>query len=57
MASLAQLLDDGEGDEEAGTELAMGYPTSALAVFSYDGDWSELDEASAERRWLPRRRG
>ncbi len=47
MASLAALLDDGEGDDEAGNELAVGFPTSALAVFSYDGDWAELDEASA----------
>jgi len=47
MASLAAVLDDGEGDEEAGNELAMGYPTSALTVFEYDGRWSDLDEASA----------
>ena len=47
MASLAQLIDDGEGDEEAGTQLAGGFPTSALAVFSYDGDWADLDETSA----------
>jgi len=47
MASLAALLDDGEGDDEAGNELALGFPTSALVVFSYDGDWSDLDEASA----------
>lgn len=47
IASLAALLDDGEGDEEAGNQLALGFPTSALAVFDYDGTWSELDEASA----------
>ena len=47
MASLAALLDDGEGDEEAGNEITIGFPTSAMAVFSYDGDWSDLDEASA----------
>jgi phosphohistidine phosphatase len=47
MASLAALLDDGNGDEEAGNEMALGFPTTALAVFSYDGDWSDLDEASA----------
>ena len=34
-------------DEEAGNEIATGFPTSAVAVFSYDGDWAELDEASA----------
>ncbi len=47
MASLAAVLDDGEGDEEAGNELAMGYPTRALTVFTYDGKWADLDEASA----------
>ena len=47
MASLATILDDGEGDEEAGNALALGYPTSALTVLEYDGKWSELDEASA----------
>ena len=47
MGSLAALLDDGEGDDDAGTEMATGFPTSALAVFSYDGDWKDLDEASA----------
>ena len=47
MGSLAQLLDDGEGDESAGNEMATGFPTSAVAVFSFDGDWSELAEASA----------
>jgi phosphohistidine phosphatase len=47
MASLAALLDDGDGDEEAGNEITIGFPTSAMVVFSYDGDWSDLDEASA----------
>jgi phosphohistidine phosphatase len=47
MASLAALLDDGEGDEDAGNQLALGFPTTALAVLSYDGDWKDLDEASA----------
>ena len=47
MASLAAVLDDGEGDEEAGNELALDYPTSAVTVFSYDGEWPDLDEASA----------
>jgi phosphohistidine phosphatase len=47
MALLATLLDDGDGDEEAGNEIASGFPTSAMAVFSYDGDWRDLDEASA----------
>jgi len=47
MAYLAQLLDDGSGDEAAGREMATGFPTSALAVFAVPGLWSELDLASA----------
>lgn len=47
VAYLVQLLDDGSGDEEAGNELAQGFPTAAVAVMSYDGDWAELDEAEA----------
>ena len=29
------------------TGSAPVFPTSAVAVFEYDGKWSELDEASA----------
>jgi phosphohistidine phosphatase len=47
MASLAALLDDGEGDADAGNDVALGFPTAALAVFEYDGEWRDLDEASA----------
>lgn len=47
MASLAQLLDDGEGDPGATEEMSRGYPTSALAVFEYDGEWAELAFTSA----------
>lgn len=47
VAYLVQLLDDGNGDEEAGNRMALGYPTAAVAVMSYDGDWAHLEEASA----------
>ena len=47
MASLAQLLDDGDGDAELATEMTSGFPTSAVAVFSYDGSWSDLDQGTA----------
>ncbi len=46
MAYLAQLLDDGEGEVGGDDELA-GFPTSAVVVFSYDGDWADLGEADA----------
>jgi phosphohistidine phosphatase len=43
LGSMAQLLDDGEGDDDAGTELATrGFPTGAVAVFEHDGDWVDL---------------
>jgi phosphohistidine phosphatase len=47
IAYLAQLLDDGEGDEEAGRDMAVGFPTGALAVFEVSGSWSDLELASA----------
>ena len=47
VAYLVSLLDDGSGDEEAGNALALGYPTAAVTVLSYDGDWADLDEAEA----------
>ena len=47
MAYLAQLLDDGTGDEEAGREMAIGFPTSALARFEVPGTWRDLDLASS----------
>jgi phosphohistidine phosphatase len=46
-AYLAQLLDDGTGDVDAGNRMATGFPTSALARFEVPGTWRELDLASA----------
>ena len=45
MAVLAQLLDDSEGDVEAGNAMAAGFPTSAAAVFEVDGEWADLQSA------------
>jgi phosphohistidine phosphatase len=47
MAYLAQLLDDGTGDEEAGRQMATGFPAAAVARFEVTGAWRELDLASA----------
>jgi phosphohistidine phosphatase len=47
MASLAQLLDDGDAEPELAEQLFAGYPTSAAAVFEYDGSWADLDEGEA----------
>ncbi len=42
MAYLASVLDDGTSD--LSNEMAMGYPTSAVAVFDFDGEWADLDQ-------------
>ncbi len=47
MAYLATMLDDGEGDPDAAIGVTGGFPTSALAVFAYDGTWGELAAGSA----------
>lgn len=47
MASVAQLLDDGDGDPDAATAMAAGFPTSAVAVFDYDDAWAELAPGTA----------
>ena len=47
IASLAQLLDDGEGDDDAVSAMAMGYPTSAATVLGLEGSWADLGEQRA----------
>ncbi len=47
MAYLASLLDDGEADPAVSAEMLSGYPTSAVALFEYDGAWPDLGEAGA----------
>jgi phosphohistidine phosphatase len=43
MAYVAELIDDGEGDPDATTGMVTrGFPTSALAVFTVDGPWTDL---------------
>ena len=42
MSYLAQLLDDGECEPGLAGSMVAGFPTSALAVFGYDGAWSDL---------------
>jgi phosphohistidine phosphatase len=43
MASVAELVDDGEGDDDAITGMVTrGFPTAALAVFVVEGPWSDL---------------
>jgi phosphohistidine phosphatase len=47
MAYLASLLDDGDGDPDVASQMLSGYPTSAVALFEYDGDWRDLSEGGA----------
>lgn len=47
VASLAQLLDDGEGDPESVAAMAGGYPPCALAVLEVSSGWSELEIGGA----------
>lgn len=47
VASLAQMLDDGEGDVDATNEMTIGYPTSAVTLLSYAGAWADIDEGTA----------
>jgi phosphohistidine phosphatase len=47
IGNLAQLLDDGAGDEDAGNAMALGFSTAGVAVFAYDGDWADLEEGAA----------
>ncbi len=43
MATLAQLLDDGEGDPSASADmLSGGLPTCSLVVFEVEGAWPDL---------------
>jgi phosphohistidine phosphatase len=47
IAYLAQLLEDGTGDDDARREMSVGFPTGALAVFELTGCWADLELASA----------
>ena len=47
VAVLAQVLDDGTGDPSVGASMAGDFPTSAVAVYSYDGSWADLGEGTA----------
>lgn len=47
---LAHVLDDGNGEPGAVTQMLAGYPTSALTVLDVDVPWSELGEGVARVR-------
>ncbi len=47
IATVVQLLDDGEGDPDAVIRLMRGYPAGALTVMEYAGSWAALDWSGA----------
>jgi phosphohistidine phosphatase len=47
---LAHLLDDGNGETAAVTQMLAGYPTSALTVLDVDVPWADLAEGVARVR-------
>jgi phosphohistidine phosphatase len=47
IATLAQLLDDGEGDPSALVAMASGFTPASTAVFDLDVAWGELDHGGA----------
>lgn len=42
VSFLANLLQDGLGDPDSVRAMTAGYPTAALTVMEYRGEWSEL---------------
>lgn len=49
VATLAQLLDAGDGDPTAGAAMAGGgFPAGSVAVFRYAGSWADLAWATAD---------
>ena len=51
---LAQLLDNGTGDQEATDTLARGFPPAALALLEFDGPWVDLELGAAKLTGLHR---
>ncbi|MGN0063114.1 MAG: SixA phosphatase family protein [Nocardioides sp.] len=51
VAMLANLLEDGEGDDDATSALTLeGYPPGTLTVFDVEGGWSDLRFSTATLR-------
>lgn len=42
VATVASMIDDGEGAPELVVQMAGGFPPGAVAVFSYEGEWADL---------------
>lgn len=42
IASVASMVDDGEGDAAATADMVLGFPTGAVAIFDLAVPWSDL---------------
>lgn len=47
MADLVQLLSAGDGTPDAVRLVTTGFPTSAVAVLTFHGSWTDLDVGTA----------
>ncbi len=47
MASLVQLLDDGDGDVQSSNAMVTGFPTSAVVILACPGRWQDLAPGTA----------
>ena len=50
VASLAQLLDDGDGDADASAAMLGRFSPGALTVFDVTGEWADLELGTARVR-------
>jgi phosphohistidine phosphatase len=48
MPAVASLLCDGDGSAQAHQAMADGFPTSAIALLRYAGDWDGIGPGTAE---------
>lgn len=47
IPELASTLSDGQGSQDAHSQLGQGFPTAGCAVLRYAGDWPDLDVGAA----------
>ena len=47
MQELAFMLAGDGSDAEASQGIAIKFPTAAIAILEFDGDWAELDRGAA----------
>ena len=50
VGMLPSVQPAADGDEDAGDRMLAGFPTSAVAVFGFDGPWADLAPGTADLR-------